>query len=99
MSPSGKPRHPDAVAQQQMIQQAVNAAEGAFALSSKFNRLQSPARLVEPLIGDAVVVGEHPERIKHHVWGINRSSRKQPRLKIQEAAWPRSSARRVWRPL
>jgi hypothetical protein len=48
-----------------MIQQAVNAAEGAFALSSKFNRLQSPARLVEPLIRDAVVAGEHPERGQH----------------------------------
>jgi hypothetical protein len=65
MSPSGKPRHPDTVPQQHMIQQAVNAAEGAFALSSKFNRLQSPARLVEPLIRDAVVAGEHPERGQH----------------------------------
>ena len=46
-----------------MIQQAVNAAKGALALLSILRRVQLAALLVEPLIGDAVVAGEHPERV------------------------------------
>ena len=60
---SGKSRHPDAIPQQYMIQQLVNAAERPLALQSIFNRVQLATLLVKPLIRDAVVTSQHSERV------------------------------------
>jgi hypothetical protein len=48
-----------------MIQQGVNAPKGALALLAVLRRVQLSARLIEPLIRDAVVTGEYPESVKH----------------------------------
>jgi hypothetical protein len=65
IAPSREPRHPDAIPKQNMIQQTGNAAEGTTALLSILNRVQLAALLVESLIRDAVVAGQHLESIKH----------------------------------
>jgi hypothetical protein len=48
-----------------MVQQIVDAAEGATALASILNRVQFAALLVESYIRDSVVTRKDPESIEH----------------------------------
>ena len=63
MSGALEARHPDAVPQQNVIEQRVEAAERALARLAQVSFLQARAGFEESLIGDAVIAGEHPEVI------------------------------------
>jgi hypothetical protein len=61
---SGEPRHPDAIAQQSMVQQSVNAAERPTAFTAVLRQIKLAALLVEPRIRYFVVTSQRPENIK-----------------------------------
>jgi hypothetical protein len=61
----GKSRHPDSIAQQNVVQQRVNAAEGAAAFASILGKIQLPNLHVESLIGDPVVTGKDSKSVQH----------------------------------
>jgi hypothetical protein len=62
---SCKPRHPDSITKQDMIQQIMDAAEGALTFASILNRVQFAALLVKAYVCDSVVTRKHPESIEH----------------------------------
>jgi hypothetical protein len=97
---AGKPRHPNTIAQQYMVQQSVDAAERPRPFAAILGHIQFAALLIEPLIRGSVVTGKRSENIQriHHPPAINRSKRKQRTSEIPEAALPRSSVRRAFPP-
>ena len=62
---TGKPRHPNPIAKQYMVQQTMDAAEGATALAPVLSYVQLAARFVKSLIRDSIVASQHSESIEH----------------------------------
>ena len=63
---TSKPRHPNPIAKQYMVQQTMDAAERTTALASVLSKLELAALFVYPLIRASIVASKHPESIQHN---------------------------------
>lgn len=65
LAASGKPGHPDAVTQQDMVQQGMDTAKGSLSLGAILGEVELATLLVESLVGDSVVTSKQFESFEH----------------------------------